>query len=331
MRILMADDDPARRARLEARLRSVRGVTVTNVAADLTETYHVTEHRPTGIAVIAESLARLPEFEVLLLLFRAVMTRVVVVVRSTDSMPGLPAPLRSDEIRLIAETAPEQDWYDAIFARSFQPVTARSAAPPTLCFSEPRPGRVVLIGASTGGVDALISVLSTFTQTAPPALIVQHTGGGFSAGLARLLNSRTMATVVEAEDGSVIGPGTVALAPGDRCHLHADIRGGSIACRLIDGPAIGGHRPAIDALFGSAVPGARRVAAAILTGMGRDGAEGLLALRNAGARTFGQDAGTSLVYGMPKVAAEIGAVERQLPLSKIGPALLSASAERAVA
>ena len=188
--------------------------------------------------------------------------------------------------------------------------------------------RVILLGASTGGVEALIEVLSGFPSDCPPTFLVQHTGGGFSAGLARLLDNRVGIHVREAEDGMLVRPGTAVLGPGDRFHMEASLSGPQPRCRLIDQPVLGGHRPAIDVLFKSAVPHAKRVVAAILTGMGRDGADGLLALKNAGARTFGQNEATSLVYGMPKVASEIGAVELQLPLDRIAPALIEASFER---
>ena len=194
--------------------------------------------------------------------------------------------------------------------------------------SQPTQRRVILLGASTGGVEALIEVLSGFPSDCPPTFLVQHTGGGFSAGLSRLLDSRVGIHVREAGDGMAVHAGTAVLGPGDRLHMEVNLNGVEPRCRLVDRPAIGGHRPAVDVLFQSAVPHAKRVIAAILTGMGRDGAEGLLALKKAGARTFGQDEATSLVYGMPKVASDIGAVEHQLPLDRIAPALIGASFER---
>ena len=150
--------------------------------------------------------------------------------------------------------------------------------------------------------------------------MVQHTGGRFSQGLARLLDSRIAPKVMEADDGMVVEDGTICLAPGDACHLTLDPKK-ERTCRLIEAPPETGHRPSVDVLFRSGVPFASKVTAAILTGMGRDGASGLRALRDAGAHTIGQDEATSLVYGMPKAAFELGGVTRQLPLSDIGPAL----------
>ncbi|MBF9035125.1 chemotaxis protein CheB [Rhodobacterales bacterium HKCCE2091] len=354
MRVILASADGTRRDRLAARIGAIPGVTLTLVASELSEAYHVSEHRPPDLAVIGEALARLPEFEVMLMLFRAVKARVVVVVGSGPGRAPLPVTLRRGDLMVLDEAASDDVFRRAVLdgpaippatpARSPAPhrsrpviasPAARSPEPPAPAAKDgPNTGayrRIVMIGASTGGVDSLISVLSDFPVDCPPTLIVQHTGAAFSAGLARLLDNRTAARVIEAEEGMTVAPGTVVLAPGDRCHLEARFRGASVECRLRDGPEISGHRPAVDALFRSGARNGKRVAAAILTGMGRDGAEGLLDLRRAGARTFGQDRATSLVYGMPKIAQDLGAVERQLPIDQIGRALLSAARERAAA
>ena len=182
--------------------------------------------------------------------------------------------------------------------------------------------RLFLIGSSTGGVDALLTLLGGFAVDCPPTLIVQHTGSGFSAGLAKLLDKNVAPKVLEATQGMEIERGKIVVAPSGEFHMGLDITRG-MKCRLNPGPPISGHRPSVDHLFRSAVPLARRVTACILTGMGRDGADQLLRLRQNGARTFGQDEDTSLVYGMPKVAFELGAVEHQLPLKQIAPAMLA--------
>jgi two-component system chemotaxis response regulator CheB len=122
----------------------------------------------------------------------------------------------------------------------------------------------------------------------------------------------------------VLENGRIYIAPGGDTHLEISASGG-LRCRLTAGPAVNGHRPSVDVLFHSVakVAGAKAIGA-ILTGMGRDGAEGLLAMRKAGARTVGQDESSSVVYGMPKAAFEIGAVERQAPLERIAAELLKA-------
>lgn len=188
--------------------------------------------------------------------------------------------------------------------------------------------RIILIGASTGGVDALLGIFRQFPSVCPPTVIVQHTGGQFTQSLARLLDEQTEASVKEAEHGKTLNRGEILLAPGQDQHLELVFgRTGSVHTELRAGPAVLGHRPSIDVLFQSAVQQASRIVAAVLTGMGRDGAEGLLALRQAGAFTIGQDQSTSVVYGMPKVAFEIGAVAKQLPIDRIGRSLLALSAD----
>jgi len=179
-------------------------------------------------------------------------------------------------------------------------------------------GRIVAIGSSTGGVEALLSVLSAFPANCPPTVITQHMPGTFTRSFAERLNRTCAAQVGEAYDGAPLETGQVWLAPGGETHLqvvgHAQKR-----CRLLAEPPVNGHRPSVDVLFDSVAKCVGRAAVGvILTGMGRDGAQGLLSMRKAGASTLGQNEATSVVYGMPKVAHEIGAVERQLPLERIG-------------
>lgn len=193
------------------------------------------------------------------------------------------------------------------------------------------PKRLIMIGSSTGGVEALIKVLACFEEISPPVFIVQHTGESFSPGLARVLNEKSPLTVAEAQHGMAVEPGMAVIGPGASKHLEVRMRGDLPVCSLVSAPEISGHRPSVDALFRSGVPFASAIVAAILTGMGRDGAAGLLALKEAGARTFGQDKETSLVYGMPKVAAELKAVQQQLPIDQIGPALIAACSEASAA
>jgi two-component system chemotaxis response regulator CheB len=148
----------------------------------------------------------------------------------------------------------------------------------------------------------------------------------FTRSFAARLDRCCPPRVVLAEDGQPLVPGQVAIAPGDDTHLV--LAGGrQRRCRLIVAPPESGHRPSVDTLFNSVATAGFKVAAgAILTGMGADGAKGLKAMRDAGARTFGQDEASCVVYGMPGVANRIGAVETQLPLGKIASGLLQACA-----
>lgn len=183
-------------------------------------------------------------------------------------------------------------------------------------------GRVVAIGSSTGGVEALLTVLSAFPANCPPTVITQHMPGTFTRSFAERLNRGCAARVGEADDGAPLEVGQVWLAPGGERHLQI-VGGAQRRCRLVAAPPVNGHRPSVDVLFESVARAAGPAAlGVILTGMGRDGARGLLAMRQAGAPTIGQNEASSVVYGMPKVAHEIGAVERQLPLARIGAAIV---------
>lgn len=193
-------------------------------------------------------------------------------------------------------------------------------------------GRVVAIGSSTGGVEALLSVLSAFPENCPPTVITQHMPGTFTRSFAERLNRACAAHVSEASEGDVLQPGHIYLAPGGERHLQ--IGGASqLRCRLAAEEPVNGHRPSVDVLFNSVAKAAGPAAVGvILTGMGRDGAKGLLAMRQAGASTLGQDEASSVVYGMPKAAFEVGAVQRQVALERIGAALIDlCNASREVA
>ncbi len=181
---------------------------------------------------------------------------------------------------------------------------------------------IVLIGASTGGVDALLAVLTRFPEDCPPTLVVQHTGSGFGESLAGLLDRQCLPSVLLANGPMPLRRGQILIGAGIRAHLVLDGRAATRVTTIADGP-VAGHVPSVDRLFLSALPVAPRVSAALLTGMGRDGAEGMKALRHAGARTLAQDEDSCVVYGMPRAAAELGGVERVLPLNKIAEALLA--------
>ncbi|MGA7432246.1 MAG: chemotaxis response regulator protein-glutamate methylesterase [Xanthobacteraceae bacterium] len=186
--------------------------------------------------------------------------------------------------------------------------------------------KLIAIGASTGGVEALKAVLMLFPEDVPPIVIAQHMPERFTAAFARRLDSECRMQVHEAAHDQPIERGNAYIAPGGH-HLEVARRGSGLVCALNDGPLVSGHRPSVDALFHSvARVVAPRAVGAILTGMGRDGANGLLAMRRAGCVTLGQDEGTALIYGMPRVAFEIGAVESQHGLFDISEAILNACA-----
>jgi two-component system chemotaxis response regulator CheB len=173
-------------------------------------------------------------------------------------------------------------------------------------------------------VEALKTLLMDIPAECPPILITQHMPPRFTAAFAERLNRECPMTVCEAKHNDLVEPNHVYIAPGS-LHLELARVGGYYRCCLHDGPTVSGHRPSVDVLFRSVASTAGKAAVGvILTGMGKDGAEGLLQLRNAGAMTFGQDEASSLIYGMPRVAFEQGAVVRQYSLTHLADAILNA-------
>lgn len=199
---------------------------------------------------------------------------------------------------------------------------------PTVRFASTE--KVIAIGASTGGVEALREIICDLPPDAPAILITQHMPEKFTTSFAARLDSISSVKVQEAVDGQRVLPGNVYLAPGN-FHLTLARSGANYLCRVQEGAPVSGHRPSVDVLFESMaqVAGLNGIGV-ILTGMGRDGAAGLSSMRKAGAKTIGQDEATCVVYGMPRAAHEAGAVERQLPLSAICSGLVAAAGSDAV-
>jgi two-component system chemotaxis response regulator CheB len=192
------------------------------------------------------------------------------------------------------------------------------------------PGRIsaggavplVALGASTGGPEALRSLFAVLPRDTGAFVVVQHMPAAFTAAFAGRLDEISALSIKEAEDGDPVAPGTVLVAPGDR-HLTVERRGGELVARLDDGPPVARHRPSVDVLFHSiAQIAAGETVAALLTGMGKDGAQGLLALRQAGARTLAQDESSSVVFGMPREAIARGAAEAVVPLERLAQGLV---------
>lgn len=188
--------------------------------------------------------------------------------------------------------------------------------------------KLIAIGASTGGTEAIKEVLLGLPADSPGVIITQHMPPGFTRSFAARLDRLCRVSVCEARDGDRILPGTALLAPGG-LHMEVARSGANYVARLSEAPPVNGHRPAVDVMFNSAARCAgRNLIAALLTGMGKDGARGLLEIRESGGYTVAQDEASCVVYGMPREAAEIGAAEEVLPLEEIGPALLAQARKR---
>jgi two-component system chemotaxis response regulator CheB len=182
--------------------------------------------------------------------------------------------------------------------------------------------KIVAIGASTGGTEAIKEVLCALPASAPGIVVTQHIPAAFSAAFAARVNGLAQMQVKQAEEGDQILPGHVYIAPGDK-HLMVSRSGARYYCQLNDGPPVSRHKPSVDVLFRSVAQHVGQNAVGImLTGMGDDGAMGMLEMRDAGAFNLVQDEKTSVVWGMPGAAFKLGAAELALPLQKIAAEIL---------
>ncbi|WKC58119.1 chemotaxis protein CheB [Borrelia sp. P9F1] len=186
-------------------------------------------------------------------------------------------------------------------------------------------GKVIFVGSSTGGTEALRVFLRHFRKDSPPIVIVQHMPGGFTKSFAKSLNNEFEVDVKEAEDGDILRPGLVVIANGNY-HLIVKYGSGSYFVNLLDGPLVSRHKPSVNVLFRSAAMyAAENAIGVMLTGMGDDGAACMLEMKNNGAYNIAQDQATSVVFGMPMEAIKVGAVDKVLPLNKISECILRRS------
>jgi two-component system, chemotaxis family, protein-glutamate methylesterase/glutaminase len=332
VRVLVVDDSATMRGLISATLACDPGIEVIGEAADPLEARAAIKALNPDVMTLDVEMPKMDGLEFLDKVMRLRPFPVVMV--STLTARGATATIRAMELGAVdCIGKPSIEQPDSFLDLPIRVRAAASAQMQRRTIGRVAPaleggppyepdGKIVAIGASTGGVEALISVIADYPANCPPTVIALHMPTPFTQSFARRLDGLTAAQVVEAEDGAPLEVGRVYLAPGSLTHL--EIAGGSrLRCRLHSQPTVNGHRPSVDVLFESVArsSGAKAVGV-ILTGMGRDGAAGLLAMRGAGARTIGQNEASSVVYGMPKVAFECGAVERQLPLDDIRPGIL---------
>ncbi|MCA1441225.1 protein-glutamate O-methylesterase CheB [Ensifer sp. IC4062] len=342
-RVLVVDDSATMRGLITAVLNADPDVTVVGQAADAIEARQAIKQLDPDVVTLDIEMPNMNGLDFLDKIMRLRPMPVIMV--STLTHKGAEASIAALEIGAFdcvgkphpADPSPFGDLVDKVkaAARSQRKhmITGNKAAAPAAAnanaASEYRAGRkIIAIGASTGGVEALITVLQKFPVNCPPTVITQHMPHTFTRSFAERLNRLCAPTVQEATDGARLEIGKIYLAPGGERHLQV-ANAAAPCCRLVDRAPVNGHRPSVDVLFDSVAELAGRNAiGVILTGMGRDGASGLLKMRHAGARTFGQNEKTCVVYGMPRVAYELGAVETQLPLGSIGEEILKTAAAR---
>jgi two-component system chemotaxis response regulator CheB len=206
-----------------------------------------------------------------------------------------------------------------------QQVTSEMSAPSsaTLVFPSQTSNNVLAIGASTGGTQAIESILRDLPPTSPGTLIVQHMPEQFTTSFAKRLNQISQMEVREARDSDPVGRGIALLAPGNQ-HMLLQQSGAGYLVRVKTGPAVNHHRPSVDVLFQSVARNAgNRAIGVLLTGMGADGAKGLLAMHEKGAYTLAQDEQTCVIFGMPREAVKLGAVDDVVPIQHIPQAIVS--------
>ncbi|MDR3511499.1 MAG: chemotaxis response regulator protein-glutamate methylesterase [Caulobacteraceae bacterium] len=331
IRVVVVDDSATMRGLISASLRRDPDIEVVGSAGDPLEARQTIKAVNPDVITLDIEMPNMNGLDFLERIMRLRPMPVVMV--STLTQAGAEASLQALELGAVDCVAKPSGAVGEALSDLPARVKAAARARVRGRYDEVRPpaprsgyapsGDLVAIGSSTGGVEALLTVLEHFPETCPPTVITQHMPASFTRSFAARLDRACAAQVVEAYDGAPIEPGRVYLAPGGVAHLEV-VRAGGLRCRLREGDPVNGHRPSVDALFASVADAVGRAAAgAILTGMGRDGAEGLKAMRQAGAHTVGQDEASSVVYGMPKAAFEIGAVERQAPIGEVGPILLS--------
>lgn len=334
VRVLVVDDSATMRGVLTSVLRRDPDIDVVGCAGDPLEAREAIKALSPDVVTLDIEMPKMNGIEFLEKIMRLRPMPVIMV--STLTQAGAAITLEALEIGAF-DCVGKPDFDNlaekvkAAAQSRIRAVSDRAAPKPRKAFAPNN--RVIAIGSSTGGVEALITILQAFPKNCPPTMITQHMPATFTKSFADRLNRVCEPQVEEAFEGAPLRMGHIYVAPGGATHLEA--RGGAHpSCHLSDGDLVSGHRPSVDVLFDSVARAFGRLSVgAILTGMGRDGARGLKAMRDAGARTLGQDENSCVVYGMPRAAFEIGAVERQFPLSRMGEAILdlcSAEAEEKI-
>lgn len=344
-KVLIVDDSPLMRRMLTDIVNAAADMRVVGAAADPIAAHDMIKSLAPDVLTLDVEMPKMNGIEFLRRLMRFRPMPVVMV--SSFTLAGSEQTLKALELGAVDFVAkPSQDAgitaagfarevLDKIrSARSSRAAGADSAAvervamkPPVLAALRPgwrpAPEDLIVIGASTGGTEALKAVLIALPENVPGILIVQHMPQTFTGSFARRLDDLCRIHVKEAEHGERVVPGTAYVAPG-HSHLLARRNGAGYACELSGAEPVNRHRPSVDVLFHAAAASAGPHAiGVILTGMGKDGAAGMLAMKRAGAWNLAQDQATCVVYGMPREAVALKAVDEVAPLQEIGARLMS--------
>ncbi|MFY8326700.1 protein-glutamate methylesterase/protein-glutamine glutaminase [Pseudoalteromonas sp. ZZD1] len=336
IKVLVIDDSPLIRRLLTEVLSQAKDLMVVGCAEDPYQAREMIKQLNPDVITLDIEMPKMDGISFLKNLMR--LRPMPVVMISTLTKKGSPVTLEALELGAVDFIAKPTVNVSQQFVQYAQFVqqkvrTAASARVRSFKMSQDKPQDVVsisefdlkalvAIGASTGGTEAIKEVLLRMPKNCPPIVITQHIPAVFSYSFAQRMNRTCLINVKEAEHGDKLTSGTAYIAPGDK-HLSVIKKGGNLFCALDESPPVNRHRPAVDRLFNSLVNVCpENTVAALLTGMGSDGAKGLLALKQQGAYTLAQDELTSVVWGMPKAAIELNAATDIVPLDKVAHKLL---------
>lgn len=336
IKVLVIDDSPLIRRLLTEVLSQAKDLIVVGCAEDPYQAREMIKQLKPDVITLDIEMPKMDGISFLKNLMR--LRPMPVVMISTLTKKGSPITLEALELGAVDFIAKPTINVSQQFIQYAQFVqqkvrTAASARVRSFKMSQDKPQdvvsisefdlkAVVAIGASTGGTEAIKEVLLRMPKNCPPIVITQHIPAVFSYSFAQRMNRTCLINVKEAEHGDKLTSGTAYIAPGDK-HLSVIKKGGDLFCALDESPPVNRHRPAVDSLFNSLVNVCpENTVAALLTGMGSDGAKGLLALKLQGAYTLAQDELTSVVWGMPKAAIELNAATDIVPLDKVAYKLL---------
>lgn len=330
-RVLVVDDSSTMRCLIRAALETDPQISVVGEAQDAPTARDIISAEPVDVVTLDVEMPGMNGLEFLERIMRHRPMPVIMVSQHTRS--GASAAVEAlargafgcvAKPTLSSEGAPFADLVQLVHAASRANVQKHISHPP----HRPSPvadfkpnGQLVAIGASIGGVEALSEILSVFPANCPPTVITQHMPEGYTQNFAERLDRTCAPKVIQVANDTPIKPGHIYLAPGGCEHMEVRLQP-HLKCVLIPGEKVSGHCPSIDRMFMSCAALGERVLGVILTGMGKDGASGLLQMREAGARTIGQSAETCVVHGIAKAATTLGAVQEHVALPDIAKRIL---------
>ncbi|MCL2019410.1 MAG: chemotaxis response regulator protein-glutamate methylesterase [Oscillospiraceae bacterium] len=328
IRVLVVDDSVIFRTLLTKGLNEISGIEVIDAASDAFEAKEkIMRHKPDVITLDVEMpklngidfLGQiLPEYPIPTIVVTSTPTNAFEAI-SAGAVEFIKKPRSSETDMFIKELGKKVVIASNARVRRISAASLKTVAPMSLATiaSGTSANKIIAIGASTGGTEALATVLENLPKSTPGIIVVQHMPAGFTKMYADRLNRVCNMEAREAVDGDRIRPGLILVAAGEfHLRLNKDTRGFYITSKR--GDKVSGHCPSVDVMFNSVAQVAKNNAiGVILTGMGADGAKGLLEMKKMGAYTIGQDKETCVVYGMPMVAFNVGAVKKQAPLQAI--------------